>query len=116
MPFLRGLRPNSEPLTDFRAAQLLLAGCFLATAALGLASDGVYHDDDLTHFLMARWARWFPGYLLHIWGRPGFTIPVAAVAWVNNTTTAWQLARLLSACVTAGSTLIAVHVASDLGI
>lgn len=89
---------------------------FLLTAALGLLSDGVHHDDDMTHFLMARWARWFPGYLLHLWGRPGYTVPAALVSWVGSPATGWHLARLLSAVVTAASALLAARLAERLNL
>ena len=78
-----------------------LLPCFIGTILLGLLSNGVHHDDDLTHFLMARWTRWFPVYLLNVWGRPGATIPLAAVAWIGDTDTAWHACRLLSAVVSA---------------
>lgn len=82
----------------------------------GLLSDGVYHDDDLTHYLMARWAGWYPSYLLHIWGRPGLTVPLAAVAWIGDREIGWHAARLLSAIVTTASALLAAHVARRLDI
>ncbi len=89
---------------------------FGLTILLGLASDGVHHDDDLTHFLMARWAAWFPEYLLQLWARPGFTLPHAAVAWIGSPQTAWHLCRVLSAAVTLVSMLLAVGVARRLGV
>lgn len=61
----------------------------IATAAavvLGLMSDGVHHFDDLTHYLFARWAWQHPAYLLHDWGRPGFTVLYfipAAAGWAS---------------------------------
>ncbi len=98
------------------AVRWVVAGGFLLTVALGLWSDGVHHDDDLTHFLMARWAWWFPGYLLHPWGRPGYTIPAALVSWVGGPATGWHLARLLSAVVTAASALLAARLAERLNL
>lgn len=62
--------------------------CFVglvASFAMAWQSDGVHHDDDLTHFLYAKWARQIPGYLVHDWGRPGFTVlyfPAAQIGWV----------------------------------
>lgn len=99
-----------------RALPYSLCGCFVLTAALGMVSAGVYQDDDLTHFLFARWARWFPEYLLHVWGRPGLTIPLASVSWVSDVQSAWHSARLLSAAVTALSALIAARLAAPLGV
>ncbi|MEE8385069.1 MAG: hypothetical protein V3S01_04055, partial [Dehalococcoidia bacterium] len=95
---------------------LPLVGSFLAlTVILGLLSDGAYHDDDLTHFLMARWAGWFPEYLLHVWGRPGVTIPLAGVARFSDADLAWHAARVLSATVTALTALLAARLAARLG-
>ncbi|HKQ48503.1 MAG TPA: hypothetical protein VJZ71_10570 [Phycisphaerae bacterium] len=84
---------------------------FSLIVVFGLLSNGVYHDDDLTHYLMARWAGWYPSYLLHIWGRPGLTLPLAAVAWIGDREIGWHAARLLSAIVTTASALLAAHVA-----
>ncbi|MFO0973430.1 MAG: hypothetical protein U1A27_08345 [Phycisphaerae bacterium] len=86
---------------------------FAVAMVLGLLSDGVHHDDDLAHFLMARWAGWFPEYLLHFWARPGFTLLHAAAAWVGSGATAWHVCRLLSAAVTLTATLLAVRVAEQ---
>jgi hypothetical protein len=114
------LSPSPPALTQERDvpwhAHALLAFFAVCTITLGLLSDGVHHDDDLTHFLMARWARFFPGYLLHIWGRPGFTIPMAAVAWIGSPAFGWHAARILSALITAASALVALRVARDLGV
>lgn len=104
---------NGESRVD-TASLLAVILCWGVTVSLGLASDGVYHDDDLTHFLIARWACWFPEYLLHIWGRPGLTLPLAAVAWVGEPQIGWHLARLLSASATAAGALIAAHLARRL--
>jgi len=99
-----------------RTTWCVVASGLLLTATFGLLSDGAHHDDDLTHFLMARWARWFPGYLLHLWGRPGFTLPVSLVAWIGSPALGWHLARLLSAVVTAASALLAARLAKCLGL
>ncbi len=109
---MAGASTTPRSSTAWLAAGLL----FLFTTALGLLSDGAYHDDDLAHFLMARWARWFPEYLLHFWGRPGFTAPMAAVAWIGDSSIGWHAARLLSAAVTALSALAAARMAERLGI
>lgn len=90
--------------------------CWLATLVLGLLSDGVHHDDDLVHFLMARWAWWYPGYLLHVWGRAGLTVPMATVTWIPDVETAWHAARILSSIVSAASALIAARLAMHLDI
>jgi len=90
--------------------------CLAGTLVLGLLSDGVHHDDDLTHFLMARWTRWFPSYLLHVWGRPGLTVPLSAVAWIGDPETGWHACRILSALVTAIGAWVAARLAMRLGV
>ena len=107
---------QGNPARSSGAVIATVAAVFLLTAVLGLCSDGVYHDDDLTHFMMARWARWCPEYLLHLWGRPGLTVPLAGVSWIGDAATAWHLARLLSAVVTALTALLAARLAMRLGI
>ena len=95
---------------------LIVALFFTLTVALGLFSDSVYHDDDLTHYLFARWSSVFPECLLHIWGRPGLTIPLAAVAWIGDSHTGWHACRILSAMATALSTILAIRLARRLGV
>ncbi len=90
--------------------------CFAASVLLGLLSDGCYHDDDLTHYLMARWAWWYPSYLLHIWGRPGLTVPLAAVSWIGDRFFAWHIARVLSAVATTAGAVLAAKLAMRSGI
>ena len=97
-----------------RQILLALIPCFAITLAFGFLSDGCYHDDDLTHFLMARWAYWFPGYLLNIWGRPGLTVPLAAVSWIGDSQFGWHLARMLSALATAAAAYLAARLATRL--
>lgn len=92
------------------APQLVLA------CALAFASDGVYHDDDLTHYLMARWSWTDPVYLLHDWGRPGFTIPYAAVAWVGDYACGLRASRFLSLAIALASALLACATARALGV
>ena len=99
-----------------RRILLAVAGGLVLTILLGLFSDGVYHDDDLTHFLMARWSAWYPTYLLHIWGRPGLTLPLAVVSWLPDSATAWHLARAMSAMVAALTALLAARLAGKMGL
>ncbi len=92
-------------------ACLSAAVFFIGGILLGALSDGVHHDDDLAHFLFARWSWWYPGYLVHVWGRPGFTVPMSLVAGWFDRDTAWHLARAASACITVASALIAADLA-----
>jgi len=107
---------TENPATENRKVLLAVAAPLALTLLLGALSDGAYHDDDLTHFLMARWAWRFPCYLLHVWGRPGLTMPLATVSWLPNSPTAWHAARALSALVTAATALIAARLAMRLGV
>ena len=67
-----------------RGAVVLAAGLTVGPLAvavvMGLASDGVYHDDDACHYLFARdaWSNTLA--LLHQWGRPGYNLPTAVAA------------------------------------
>lgn len=99
-----------------RAILMSVGICFIATVGLGLLSNGVHHDDDLVHFLMARWSWWYPEYLLHVWGRPGLTAPMALVAGWGDVDLAWHLSRVLSAIVSAASALLAAQLALRLGV
>jgi hypothetical protein len=87
--------------------------CCLAGLAiswlLAFNSDGVLHDDDLTHFLYARWARQVPGYLVHEWGRPGFTVLYFLPAQIG-----WVAARCLSGVLTVLSAWLAYRIAERL--
>ncbi|RIK68092.1 MAG: hypothetical protein DCC65_04505 [Planctomycetota bacterium] len=111
-----GINVTPEPVRANRRLLFALAPLFGLTLVAGLLSDGVYHDDDLTHFLVARWSRWFPSYLLHIWGRPGLTVPLASVAGAEDVETAWRAARVLSAMVTAAAALLTGRLALRLGL
>lgn len=97
-------------------AAIVVFVCLCASIVMGLLSDGAHHDDDLTHFLVARWSWWFPSYLVQVWGRPGLTLPLALVSWLPNVSMAWHAARILSALATAIGALIAANVAQRLGV
>jgi hypothetical protein len=56
---------------------VLLVGLFISYT---LRSTGTYQDDDIAHFLIARWSWHHPHLLLDTWGRPAFTILYAPVA------------------------------------
>ncbi len=108
--------PRIDDGQDRRAARLTVAVCLLFTILLGLLSKGVHHDDDLTHYLFARWSATYPGYLLHMWGRPGMTVPMAAFSWLGDREIGWHLARYMSALVSAAAALCAAGYARRLGL
>lgn len=68
---------------------------FALSVALAVLSDGAHHDDDLTHFLYAQWALTKPAYLVHDWGRPGFTVLYCLPAQLG-----WTAARIFSGVLT----------------
>lgn len=85
---------------------LLLTGIGLTlSVVMALLSDGVYHDDDLTHLQFARWARQHPRFLLSEWGRPGFTVLYFLPAQLG-----WTAARLFSGLLTAATAWIAYRI------
>jgi hypothetical protein len=92
------------------AAALTILGLAL-TAALGQVNpEGVHHFDDLTHYLIAKWAWTWPAYLFDDWGRPGFTIPYFLPAGPG-----WWACRLLSAILTAAAGWFAFRIAQGAG-
>lgn len=51
------------------------------SVVFGLLSDGLYMNDDATHFFIARGGFTDLTYLLHRWGRVGYTLPTAPIAY-----------------------------------
>jgi len=92
-------------------AVVCLLGFFGLTAVSGLLSDGVYHEDDLKHFLYARWSQQDARYLLDEWGRPAFTIPYALPAIIGSPEVGWHACRLLSAILSAATAWLAYQIA-----
>lgn len=76
--------PESNKSVSSRRARLLAVALTLGGLAwsLGLIreSDGLYMDDDITHYLYARGGWDNPVDLLHRWARPGYNLPTAVVA------------------------------------
>lgn len=84
------------PDPDQRIAMLLIAFGLVASIIFALGSTGAYQLDDLGHYAMANWSWTYPKYLLHEWGRPGFTILYALPARFG-----WTAARLLTTAICA---------------
>ena len=109
-----GLAPTQSPWNRWHvwlaaALPMLIYACILASK-----SDGVYHDDDLMHYLMARWAWHDPVFLLHDWGRPGFTVPYAAFAWIGDYAQGMQACRYVTLALAAASAVLACATANAL--
>jgi hypothetical protein len=94
-----------------RTARVWLAGCVAATTLLALASNGAYHDDDLKHYLFARWVCHDAAYLIDTWGRPGFTVLYALPAQAG-----WWACRLVSVAASAVTAWAAFASARRLGL
>jgi hypothetical protein len=58
----------------------VFAGLFVSIL-FGLLSDGLYMNDDATHYFIAREGFTDLENLLHRWGRVGYTLPTAPVAY-----------------------------------
>jgi hypothetical protein len=87
----------------------VLVGLAVAVT-LGLASSGVYQDDDLSHYLRAKRSMGDVTQLLHRWNRPGYNIPTMLVANAFGLTGC----RLFSAIQTAVAALAAYGIARRL--
>lgn len=94
-----------------RPARWVLAGLVAATAIAALLANGAYHDDDLKHYLFARWSRIDPRYLVNAWGRPGFTLLYAVPAQLG-----WRACRLVSVALTAVTAWATFAAATRLGL
>ena len=76
---------RSLAVSDTRRYDLLALGLTLfglgVAVVFSLLSDGVYMDDDITHYLFA-YDGWSDTHaLLHRWARPGYNVPLAPVAY-----------------------------------
>jgi hypothetical protein len=100
---------------QIRVALVILAFVLFASI-LAFKSQGVYHDDDLTHFQIARWAWHDPRFLLDIWGRPGCTLAYAPVAGIGSDQTGFMLCRYLTILFAAASAVLTAMCAKRLGL
>ena len=90
------------------AAVFALLGVYVTYALL---SSGVYFDDDIQHYQIARYSWRHPKLLLDYWGRPAFTILYAPAAALGFTA-----ARLFSAFLAAGVCGSAAYLARLYGV
>jgi hypothetical protein len=111
--------PTSRTFAESVARSRVGALCALAGTLIGFAlsawmaasSDGFHQDDDLTHLQFARWSSTHPEYLLHNWGRPGFTVLYALPAQFGV-----LASRLFSGALTALTAWLAYVIARRMGI
>ncbi len=86
-------------MTARRERTLLLAlacGLFALYVGEGLLARGVYNDDDIGHYLIARDAPARPELFLNLWGRPLFTLVYALPAQLG-----FGAVRIMTAVLTA---------------
>ncbi len=81
---------------DFAVLGLVVLALLAVYVAEGLVARGIYNDDDIGHYLMARDALARPELLLNVWGRPLFTLLYALPAQSG-----FPAVRLMTAVVTA---------------
>ena len=93
----------------YLAAVLTLAG-LAAAIVLGLLSEGVYHDDDITHYHFALDGWTDARAMLHWWGRPGYNLPTAVAAHFFGVTGC----RIFSALQTAAVAWLAYCIARQI--
>ncbi len=99
--------------TDQRdvVAKATIAAGLAASVVYALLSTGGYQLDDLTHFLIAKWAWRHPSFLLFDWGRPGFTI-----AYFLPSALGWTAARLTTTIICSATAWLAYRVARRMSI
>ncbi len=68
-------RPGKHAYRREYVLAAVLAGALLVLfIGYGLQSSGTYYDDDVAHYLIARYSWSHPALLFNIWGRPAFTV------------------------------------------
>ena len=95
----------------FPAAVLTLLGLG-AALVLAAQSDGVYHDDDICHYLFALDSLSDAKVMLHQWARPGYNLPTAVVAHFFGIFGC----RVFSALLTAGTAYAAFLLAREVAV
>src|SRR3990172_3460669 len=108
-------RGSRSPAGGRLALAPALAGVGLALFGLytgeGLLATGVYNDDDIGHYLIARDAPARPELFLNVWGRPLFTLAYAIPAQFG-----FPAVRIVTAAVMAAAAVVTGLAASKLGV
>ncbi|ADG67312.1 hypothetical protein Plim_1479 [Planctopirus limnophila DSM 3776] len=92
----------------------LMLPFWLLQLVLVCLSNGAYHDDDVSHYIISRRAWSQPVLFLNVWGRPGFTIPYALTAIIGSPLTGWLACRLLSVAICTLTAILTTKVAARL--
>src|SRR5580700_616177 len=99
-----------EPFRRHRLLWIVLVALILQTMLstwLALRSNGTYQDDELRHYLVARTVQHDWRKLLDVWGRPGFTMLMAAPASIGQMTTGFEATRLMTVVLAALTSALA---------
>jgi hypothetical protein len=102
--------PHANAGLIARNKLLVIAALLLQTilsTSLALRSNGTYQDDELRHYLVARTVQHDWRMLLNVWGRPGFTVLMAAPASLGNIATGFTATRLMTVILAALTSLLA---------
>jgi hypothetical protein len=94
----------------------LMLPFWLLQLVLVCLSNGAYHDDDASHYIISRRAWSQPVLFLNVWGRPGFTIPYALTAIIGSPLTGWLACRLLSVAICTLTAILTTKVAARLNL
>ncbi|MFO0972580.1 MAG: hypothetical protein U1A27_03945 [Phycisphaerae bacterium] len=101
---------RGQPDGAAAAATVVVIGT-VVSLALGFVSAGCHQFDDVTRYLVARWAWSDPRHLLGDWAHPGFMI-----LYVLPARFGWHAARALSALLTGATGWLAFSIARELRI
>ena len=96
----------------FPALTMALLGALCIS--LALRSDGVWENDDILHFLVARVAPNSAANMLSVWGRPGFTVPYIFVAGIGGYDAGFMASRMLNMAMYFAATWLAFLTARQL--
>ncbi len=102
--------PPQTPVRYDALGWFFVFGGLIVSTVLRLLSDGIYMNDDATHYFIARDGWTSMTDLLHRWGRVGYTVPTSPVAYYFG----FAGCRVLSAVQTALLSLLAWRTARRL--
>jgi hypothetical protein len=101
---------GSDRTTDWAVA-LVLTLAFLAFSAYAYFNWGAFSDDDLSHYMLARYSWVHPRLFVNMWGRPAYTFLASPFAQFG-----FQTVRLFNILISVLSCYLAYQIARTLGI
>jgi hypothetical protein len=99
---------QTPPKTNIHVILSVAGVCLLLIlfASYALRSTGSYYDDDIAHYLIARFSWYHPELFFDRWGRPAFTLLYAPIALLG-----FGAVRLYSALIAAATCLGGLYLA-----